>query len=281
MIQSRTRVGFIGLGDQGKPLAERIAAAGFPLTVWARRPEVMTSMDPHVIRASTPAELGRNSDVICICVFDYASVREVLFGPSGVAEGTAPGTRVLIHSTLSPSEIVAVAAEATERGLVTIDAPVSGGAELAKRGLMTVMLGGEKADCDAVSKVLESHASNIIHVGTVGMGQQVKLINNSVLAAHFAIASDAIGVANEFGIEGTDVLNVLAVSSGCSTAIQILQRLGSADAVAQGQAYPTLLKDVDLLARAVARPESTTLLPAAQEFVDSMTRLRQVDVEVG
>jgi len=274
MTSKSTRVGFIGIGNQGEPMAARIAAAGFPLTVWARRPEAMDVMAPEVRRAVSPADVAVHSDIVCICVFTASDVAQVLFGPSGLAEGAEPGTRILIHSTLAPAEVIEIARRGRERGLVVIDAPVSGGRIVAQQGGMTVMLGGSIEDCDAVREVLAAHASKIVRVGEVGAGQRIKLINNTLMTAHFGIAASALAISDEFGIDQDVLFDVLTSSSGRSLAMESLARAGTVAAVANSQAYPTLSKDVSLLAESVADPTRSTLLNVAMAFVDDMTSLR-------
>lgn len=275
MSKTGTRVGFIGIGNQGEPLAARIAAAGFTLTVWARRPEAMDVMPPEVRRAASPADVGANSDVVCICVFTAQDVEQVLFGEAGVSDGAKPGTRVLIHSTLSPAEVQRIAELGSERGLIVIDAPVSGGRIVAEQGGMTVMLGGSIEDCDAVRQVLAAHATKVVRIGDVGAGQQIKLINNTLMTAHLGIAASALEISEEFGISQDVLFDVLASSSGRSLAMEMLARFGSVEAVANSQAYPTLSKDVGLLTDAIAEPANSTLIRVASNFVQEMTFLHR------
>src|SRR5580698_3266574 len=125
-------------------MARRIADAGFPLTLWARRPESLEPYaDTNAATASTPAELGAASDIVGICVTGDSDVEEVLSGADGVLEGMNPGGVVVIHSTVHPDTCVRVAGHATRRGLGVIDAPVSGGGGAALRRKLLVMVGGE------------------------------------------------------------------------------------------------------------------------------------------
>src|SRR5438093_3735174 len=122
-----TRVGFIGLGSQGGPMARRIVEGGFPLTIWARRPELVEPFaDTPASVASTPAELGAASDVVGICVMGDADVEDVLLRDDGVLLGMAAGGVVAIHSTIHPDTCRRVADEAARRDVAVIDAPVSG-----------------------------------------------------------------------------------------------------------------------------------------------------------
>jgi 3-hydroxyisobutyrate dehydrogenase len=122
------RVGFIGLGSQGAPMAQRIVEAGFPLTLWARRPKTVEPFrDTAASVASTPAGLGAASDIVGICVVADADVEDVLLRSDGVFAGMSPGGIVAIHSTIHPDTCRHLAEQAAERGVAIVDAPVSGG----------------------------------------------------------------------------------------------------------------------------------------------------------
>ncbi|MGH3626006.1 MAG: NAD(P)-dependent oxidoreductase, partial [Sciscionella sp.] len=126
--EARVKVGFIGLGSMGLPMAQRIQSEGHDLTVFARRP---SSLEPlagtDVSIAATPAEMGAAVDAVGICVFDSAGVSEVLFGPEGLVQTLKTGSVVLVHSTVSPSAVRKIADDAAIFGLRVLDAPVSGG----------------------------------------------------------------------------------------------------------------------------------------------------------
>src|ERR1700722_15282253 len=112
------RVGFVGLGDQGAPVAHRIAAAGFDLVVWARRPQALEPFRAGPAKvANSLAGLGESVELLETCVFDAAGTQEVLFGPDGAAQAMTPGSIIAIHSTLSPAEVRALEAQAASRGL--------------------------------------------------------------------------------------------------------------------------------------------------------------------
>jgi 3-hydroxyisobutyrate dehydrogenase len=242
------RAGFIGLGRQGLPIARRIAAAGIPTTVWARRPAVAaeaTEWGAEV--AASPAELGAACDVVGVCVFDAAGVEEVLFGPRGVAEGMAAGGTVLVHSTVSPSEIRAIARRADPHGITVLDAPVSGGPSAADAGELLVMLAGPTAAADRALPVIEAYAGRVIRLGEVGAAQLAKLLNNTLLAAQVALVQDALSVGAQHGI-GDGLLDVLRTGSARGFALDLFAMVGSVGALARSQFGPTIDKDVRLLA---------------------------------
>ena len=153
------RVGFIGLGSQGAPMARRIVEAGHPLTIWARRPETVESFaDTAATVARTPAELAANSDVVCLCVVSDADVESVITRDDGVLAGLAAGGVIAIHATVHPDTCRRVAAHAVEVGVDVVDAPVSGGGMAAAEGKLLVMVGGDDAVVARVRPVFATYA---------------------------------------------------------------------------------------------------------------------------
>jgi 3-hydroxyisobutyrate dehydrogenase-like beta-hydroxyacid dehydrogenase len=199
----------------------------------------------------------------------------VLFGPNGVARSMPAGSLIVIHSTLAPAEVLELARLAsTEFGLRLVDAPVSGGAIKAAHGEMVVMLGGDPADVEECRPVLATFASRIIYLGPVGAGQQAKLINNAALSAHLGIASDAMAVGAEFGLDRAALAEVLVNGSGRSYGIEMLAGAGGLSAVARTQARPTLGKDVRLLAEVLNDSAAGgSLLAVAGKTVDRLDGL--------
>lgn len=179
-----TRVGFIGLGSQGRPMARRVVESGFPLTLWARRPESLESFantDTSVV--ASPAQLGAASDVVGLCVVADADVEDVLVRDDGVLSGMSPGGVVVIHSTIHPETCRRLADQAANFQIALVDAPVSGGGGAAAEGSLLVMVGGNDADVARCRPVLETFGNPIVHLGPLGSGQMVKLLNNLVFTA--------------------------------------------------------------------------------------------------
>jgi 3-hydroxyisobutyrate dehydrogenase-like beta-hydroxyacid dehydrogenase len=265
------RVGFIGLGDQGLPMAQRIHGAGFPLSLWARRSEsLMPFADRDVTIAASPAEVGRGSDVVGICLFDAAGVRDVLLGPDGVVRGLSPGGVVVVHTTLAPDEVRSIAAEVSAAGLSMLDAPVSGGHAAAERGALTVMVGGDRTSLDRARPVLESYATDVVHLGGVGAGQQAKLLNNAMFAAQIVLADDVLRLGAMLGLDPQSLAGVLATSSSSCTAARTRYAVGSLAGLAASQANPTLTKDVSLLGLALPGGAREDVLEVAERFVMAM-----------
>lgn len=237
------RTGFIGLGSQGGPMARRMAEAGFPLTLWARRPEALDPFRETAAGfASSIAELGAACDHVGICVIDDDGVRQVC---AELIPAMRPGSRIVIHSTVHPETCFALARIAKDRGIDVVDAPVSGGGQGAAAGTLTVMVGGDVEPVAAARPVFESFAGTIVHLGGVGAGQTAKLINNALMAAHVALAQHALNAGAALGIDRQALVDLIKVSSGRSFGFEVGARLPAPSAFAHGAAL--LAKDVRLL----------------------------------
>lgn len=256
-----TSVGFIGLGSQGGPMARRVVDSGFPLTLWARRLESLEPYaDTDAAIASTPAELGAASDIVCICVVNDADIEDVLLRADGVLAGMSPGGVVAIHSTIHPDTCRRIADHAAERGVGVIDAPVSGGGGMAAERKLLVMVGGDDEHVAHCRPVLETYGDPIVHLGPLGSGQMAKLLNNLVFTAQLTIGLETFAFAEELGMDRTAVAGVLAHGSGGSRVASILMGSGFDTSGIRG-AVPLLQKDLDITldvakARGASEPAS-------------------------
>lgn len=261
------RAGFVGLGSQGGGMAERLIACGVPTTLWARRSE---SLAPFADRADVAPDLpalGRASDVVGICVTDAAAVRAVVLGPEGVLAGMADGSVLAVHSTIGPEECAPLVTAAAERGVHVLDAPVSGGGAAAAAGLLTVYLGGDETAVARARPVLDHYGETVLHMGPLGSGLRTKLMNNALVAAHFALAHDAMATGRELGLDPEQLAVALRSGSGRSFSLEVFVGLGTFDAIA-GQVGPIMAKDVELFARATRdATDRATLLGTADRFL--------------
>lgn len=213
------RVGFIGLGSQGGPMARRIVEAGFPTCLWARRPETLRPFtELPVDVAGSPAELAAASDVVCVCVVDDTGVDEVVAGPDGVLSGARVDGVVVIHSTIHPDTCRRLGERAAERGVALLDAPVSGGGQAAATGSLMVMAAGDEGTLARCRPVFDTFAAHVLHLGPVGAGQVAKILNNTLFAANLAVAHSAYQAGRALGLELGSLAQVLAGSSGASLA---------------------------------------------------------------
>jgi 3-hydroxyisobutyrate dehydrogenase-like beta-hydroxyacid dehydrogenase len=238
-----------------------------PTTLWARRAEALEPFAGQAEFAADPYELGARSDVVGICVTDGAAVREVVLGASGVLAGMRPESVLAIHSTIGPDECVAIAEEAASYGVRVIDAPVSGGGAVAAVGQLTVYVGGEADALAFVRPVLATYGNPVFHMGALGSGMRTKLLNNALVAAHFALAHDAFRLGTSEGLDPATLADALRSGSGRSFSMEVFLGLGSFDAIAD-HVGPIMAKDVGLFARETASAgDRATLLDAADRFL--------------
>jgi 3-hydroxyisobutyrate dehydrogenase len=244
----RVKVGFIGLGSQGGPMARRIVAGGYETTLWARRPATLEPFagTPASI-AESPAELAAASDLVCLCVVGDADVDEITGGEHGLLGSMKPGSVIAVHSTVHPSTCRDLAKAAADQGVSVIDAPVSGGGAAASAGCLLVMVGGDAEVVERCRPVFETYADPVVHLGDLGSGQTTKLLNNLLFTANLGTAATALSLAGALGVSPDRFTEVVSRSSGNSFALNALGGAGGLDRLA-GLAGTLLQKDVRLIA---------------------------------
>ncbi len=205
------RIGLIGLGAMGAPMAKNLLAAGYPLTVsvFRRREAAEALAAQGATLVESPTLLGEQSDIVITMVPDAPQVEEALLGPAGAAQSLAAGSVCIDMSTIAPVATRRIGAALAERGIALLDAPVSGGPARATTGELAIMVGGERAIFERCQPVLERLGSSVTYIGASGSGEVVKLCNNlaiSIIAlANFEAL--ALGVAN--GVPAEIVREVL------------------------------------------------------------------------
>ncbi|MDO8364179.1 MAG: NAD(P)-binding domain-containing protein [Actinomycetota bacterium] len=250
-----TKVGFIGAGQMGRPMVDRLVAAGWHTEVHARRAEARDSLSAAAIAATDSATaLAARSDLLIMCLFSDAQVREVLL-QGGVLAAMRSGSLLVNHVTGSPALALELQATAPE-GVRVLDVPVSGTAESIKAGQLTLLAAGDPADIARARGPLSSYGSPILEVGGLGDGQRVKLINNLLFTAHLRIALAAAELGESMGVPAAELARVVQECSGDSFAIRRLQ-LAPPVALEQG-AKPYLAKDVAVI-RTVAAEMGVSL----------------------
>lgn len=257
-----TRVGFIGLGSQGAPMARRIVAAGHPTTLWARRPTTLEPFADTPARfASSPAELAAASDLVCLCVVNDADVEDVLTRTDGVLAGLRPNGLVAVHSTVHPDTCRALAA----RGISVVDAPVSGGGPAAAAGKLLVMVGGEPEHVETCRPVFATYGDPVVHIGPLGVGQLTKLLNNVLFAANLATAASTLALARDLGVDPTRLAEVISHGTANSFALGRISAAGGTLERIAAHAGGLLRKDVRLvteLAEQAAAPTAPVIAAA-------------------
>ncbi len=260
-----TKIGFIGLGSQGAPMARRIVESGYPLVLWARRAEALAPFaDTSAEIASSIADLGARSEHVGVCVVDDTGVEQVC---EELIAAMRPGGRIAIHATVHPNTVVALAKRAAARGLALLDAPVSGGGPAAAARTLTVMIGGDEAVAAAARPIFETFGGLIVRVGGVGAGQMAKLVNNALMAAHVAMAHYALGAGSALGLDKAALREIVNVSSGRSYGFEVYARLPTPFAFGHGAKL--LAKDVRLLGEVLgADPCYAAFRDIAVPFLD-------------
>ena len=242
-------VGFIGLGSQGGPMAGRIIEAGFPTSLWARRPAALEPFaDTAAEVAGSPAELAAASDLVCLCVVGDTDVEEVTSGDDGVLAGVKPGGVIAVHSTVHPNTCHNLAEKAAAQGVSVIDAPVSGGAPAVAEGRLLVMVGGDPDVVERCRTVFESYADPIVHLGDLGSGQTTKLLNNLLFTANLGTAATTLALGEALGVLPDRLSEVISRGSGNSFALNVLGGDTAGLERLAGMAGALLQKDVRLLA---------------------------------
>jgi 3-hydroxyisobutyrate dehydrogenase len=204
------RVGFLGLGTMGAAMAANLARAGFAVTAWNRSDGRAQELDGlGVVRATSPADVARATDVVIVCVSDTPDVESVLFGPDGLASGARAGQLVIDCSTISPSATRDFAARLADLDVELVDAPVSGGSEGAQKATLTIFCGGAAEAVERARPFLAAMGKTITHVGPSGSGQAVKAVNQVILAGTYLGVAEGIVLALRAGLDVGQVVEAL------------------------------------------------------------------------
>jgi 3-hydroxyisobutyrate dehydrogenase-like beta-hydroxyacid dehydrogenase len=214
------KIGFIGAGNLGMPMAVKVVEAGFDMTVHDLREEAVAKLvGLGAKRAGSPAELAKACDIIELMVLNAEQVDEVCLSPTGILATARPETIIVIHSTVGPAICKKVAAAGKERGVHAIDAGVSGGPPGAEARTLSLMVGGPAALVDRCRPLFAAYASNVHHIGTeIGSGQVAKALNNQAYYCNLMIVNEILRVAQAAGVSIDAMLDVVNSSSGKSWA---------------------------------------------------------------
>lgn len=204
------RVGFVGLGIMGKPMARNLLRAGHEVTVHNRsRPPVEELVAQGAADGGSPRGVAERSEVVITMLPDTPDVEQVTFGPQGLVEGLRPGSVLVDMSTISPVATRSMAARLQERGVAMLDAPVSGGQRGAEEGTLSIMVGGDPQTFERVRPILEVLGKNVVHVGPVGAGQVCKACNQVVVALTIQAVAEALVLAERNGVDPRRVRQAL------------------------------------------------------------------------
>ncbi|MFC2066094.1 NAD(P)-dependent oxidoreductase [Chloroflexota bacterium] len=212
------KIGFIGLGEIGKPMAISVLKQGFDLTVLGHiRPEPVEELRGLGAKvALSPAELAQTSDFIITIVRDTSQTEQVIFGEQGLCEGIKPGTILIVMSTHEYQFILDLPHRMEAKGVSVLDAPVSGGTRGAEQGALTIMVGGEEKTFEECRPLFEAMGKNIFYIGSIGSGMIAKLVNNLIMAVSLSGVKEALSLGAKAGIDPKVLLEVVKVSTGRS-----------------------------------------------------------------
>lgn len=206
---NEVRVGVIGLGNMGRPIAENLLRAGFPTTVCDLRPAVVEALRcAGAVAAASPAALAGQSELVLLVVPDSGAVRQVLFGRNGAARAATRGSVIVDMTTGDPRHSKPFADRLAKRGIAYLDSPMTGGATGAKAGRLLLMVGGDRDVYRRCLPVLERIGKRAVHVGPVGSGHVMKLIHNHVSHAVFAATCEGVALGERLGLSPKDMLEV-------------------------------------------------------------------------
>lgn len=217
------RVGIIGVGAMGRPMALNLLRAGFAVRVHARRAAAMEALVAAGAQAcATPAALAAQCDAVLTMVTADADVEQVLFGPAGVADGIRPGSLLIDHSTISPSTARACATRLAAQAVQMLDAPVSGGEAGAIAGSLSIMIGGEVAAFERAKPVLQAVGRTLVHVGDSGAGQVAKAANQIAICVTLQGMAEAFCFAEASGVDPQRVLDAVRHGAAASRMLEVM-----------------------------------------------------------
>jgi len=247
---SKPRLGYLGTGLMGLPMAMRLIEAGYPVTVWNRSIEkTAPAVQAGAQLAESPAALARASDVVMCCLTNADAIGAVVFGENGVA--TVSGPKLLIDfSSMDPDLAQSYAQRLRDaNGMGWVDAPVSGGTPAAKSGTLTIMAGGSDTDFAAAEPLMQPLVQRVTHMGPVGAGQMTKLVNQIISGGTMALVAEAVNFARRTGVDATKLTDALAGGFADSKPFQLLAPRMAAEAFEDPLGtVAMMLKDLDTVA---------------------------------
>ncbi|HLM17138.1 MAG TPA: NAD(P)-dependent oxidoreductase [Acidimicrobiia bacterium] len=242
------RVAFVGAGQIGAPMSERLLAAGHELTVNARRAEVRE----HFARLGAAvtdslAESADGAEAVHLALYSDEQLAEVTLGENGLLPALSADALVVSHTTGSPATIRRIAAAGNGH---VVDAPFSGGADDVLAGHLTVMLGGEPDDVARARETVGAYADPIVEIGALGSALVVKLVNNALFAANIQLVAQAEQIANDLGVDTPTLARVVQESSGASYVMGLIAMMGSTATLVDAAGH-YMRKDIDVVREVV------------------------------
>jgi 3-hydroxyisobutyrate dehydrogenase len=260
------RLAFVGLGAMGSPMAKRLVGAGFKLKVFDVLDErTHPLIELGAVSAASLGEAAEDTEALVLMVANAEQAEGVLFGEGGAAEALPEGAAVVIMSTIGPEAVRELADALAERGLRTLDAPVSGGVARAERGDLLIMAGGPKTLFEELHPVLGAMGSSVVHCGPlVGDGQAVKLVNQLLCGVHIAAAAEALAYAEALGLDPRFVFETIRHGAANSFMLEDRgERMLKEEFVPPKSALDIFVKDMGLVRKAAEERGFETPLSSA------------------
>jgi 3-hydroxyisobutyrate dehydrogenase-like beta-hydroxyacid dehydrogenase len=240
------RIGFIGAGRMGRPMVRRLIDAGCDVRVLGRSTETRRVLEAEGVPVVTDvSDLAHGADAVLVCVYNDEQVRQVCLD-GDLLHRMSSGSTLVVHTTGSPRTVEAIAARAASRGVDVVDSPVSGGPHDVAVGRVTLFVGGADDTVARMRPVLCTYGDPVLHVGPLGAGQLVKLINNALFASQIGLLSEAIRLGSQLGVAEQVLLNALPHGSAASRAVTFAVTRGSVATVAKALG-DFVGKDVDVV----------------------------------
>jgi 3-hydroxyisobutyrate dehydrogenase-like beta-hydroxyacid dehydrogenase len=242
------RIGIVGVGLLGSPVALRLLQSGFEVTGYDTRPEQIEALCPHGLKAAaTIAEAAMEAEAVFTILPSLESVEAVIGGPGGLIE-TAPGKSIILQmSTISPDLTRHLHKTATAKGLGFLDAPMSGTSAMVARGDCTILVGGDLGHFQKCRPVFEAITQRTVHVGTAGMASLAKLVTNLLVALNTAALAEALVLGAKGGLKPAKMLEALAGTAASSRMMEIRGPLMAAEEFPPQMKLDIFLKDIRLM----------------------------------
>jgi 3-hydroxyisobutyrate dehydrogenase len=269
------RIGFIGVGTMGLPMAKNLVKKGFAVNAFdTSREAVVAAMAAGMTAAASAAETVATADLVITMLPSSPHVRSAYMSEYGVLKGAAPGTPLIDCSTIDPLTAREVAMDAKARSSPMVDAPVSGGVGGAEAGTLTFMVGGEARDFEVAKPILQAMGKNIVHCGGIGNGQVAKICNNMMLAVEMIATSEGMTLAAKLGMDPKVFAAIVNTSSGrCWSSDTynpypgVLENVPASRAYAGGFGSDLMLKDLTLVTDAAKNAKHPVMLGALAQQI--------------
>lgn len=269
------RIGFIGLGHMGNPMARNLLKHGHTLKVYDMLPELVRKLTEHgCTAAASIADCGKEVDVVITMLPSSPHVRSVYGTGGSLIANVAPGTLLIDSSTIDPLTAREVEMDARGRNCPMIDAPVSGGVGGAEAGTLTFMVGGEVADYEAAKPILQAMGKNVVHCGGPGNGQVAKICNNMMLAIEMIATSEGMALAAKLGMDPKVFASIVNTSSGrCWSSDTynpypgVMENVPASRGYSGGFGADLMLKDLTLVTDAAKSARQPVMLGALAQQI--------------